>query len=122
MLCQTCTQIFQGDLELGSIKHHSTVIELRQAREVGCQMCRLVWASFSDLTTGDISQENISVMYVVQRGKESPAVGYKDIPADLYLLGFSLNVDTVTTKDYKERYTMFIVEPFKGSFYQISLC
>ncbi|KAI4274235.1 MAG: hypothetical protein L6R38_006156 [Xanthoria sp. 2 TBL-2021] len=76
-------------------------------------MCRLVWASFSDLTTGDISQENISVMYVVQRGKESPAVGYKDIPADLYLLGFSLNVDTVTTKDYKERYTMFIVEPFK---------
>ena len=116
MLCQACTQVFEGQLKPG-LHHHSTALEFQRASEIGCQLCRLLWASFSRyITTADLSKDDVSVTYGVQRAKDSPLIGYRTVPADLYMLGFTINTaESVTSTsgstDDEDRYRVFLVEP-----------
>ncbi|KAL8678594.1 MAG: hypothetical protein Q9186_005056 [Xanthomendoza sp. 1 TL-2023] len=59
----------------------------------------------------DISQEDISVIYIVERGKDSTIFGYKDISEELYLLMFFLSIKGDTSENGMERYKSFVVEP-----------
>ena len=116
MLCQACTQVFERQLK-PELQHHSTAFELQRACENGCQLCGLLWASFSKcIATTGLSQKDFSVTFGIQRGKDSPLIGYKDVPADLHMLGSSLNTaESVTTTDGstdgEDRIRIFVVEP-----------
>lgn len=115
MLCKACTQIFEGQLELGSVRHHSTASDLRETCQTGCQLCQLLWPFFLENSgSEDISQEYTSLVYGVQRGKDSTVFGYANIPSELYLLMFSLNVEVDKPTKVSEKYKLFIVEPFQG--------
>lgn len=119
MLCQACTQVFERQLKPG-LQHHSTAQELQRACEIGCELCRLLWTSFSKpIATTGLSQKDVSVTVGVQRGKDSPLIGYRDVPTDLHMLGFSLNTaesatSTEDSTDDEDRYRVLIMEPFGG--------
>ena len=117
MLCQACTQIFENQLKPGiGLQHHSTVIELQRASDNGCQLCRLLCTTFSKcVATAGLTQKDDSVTYQIESGKDTHVIGYRHVPKDLYLLGFSLNTaELVTSTNEKHRNWIFIVEPFEG--------
>ena len=116
MLCRACTQIFEGDLTLGSVQSHCTALELRRASENGCRICRLSWTSFSGYTIGNKSRENAPVGYLIESGEHSSVLGYvSGIPADLYILSFFIGTETVMSKeDREDRSCLLILEPYEG--------
>lgn len=116
MLCQECTQIFEGDLKLGNVQPHCTLLELRHASENGCQICRLLWTYFSGYKAGTILQENPPVGCLVERGRDSSFLGYVEgIPADLYILSIFLGTELLMSEEEKEQRSCFLVlEPYAG--------
>ena len=119
MLCQACTQVFEGQPQT-ELQHHSTALELQRASENGCQLCRLLWASFSKpIANTGLSQKDVSLTYAIRRGRNLPFLGYIRVPTDLHVLGFSLSkAESITAMDSstddEDKYMMLVVEPFGG--------
>ena len=115
MLCKACLPIFETPVKLGSVRHHSSALELRQAGQTGCQLCQLLWPFVLEGSPNhDVSSEDTSVNYVLQRGKDSTVFGYMDISADLHLLVFSLNTEVDASANDMKRQKLLIVEPMQG--------
>lgn len=116
MLCQACTQIFEGDLKLGNGQYHCTAPELRRASENGCQICQRLWTFFSRYITGNnVSGTNIAVGYSIENGQNSLFLAYREgIPADLYILTFFLKTDFPMSMEDEDRSCVLILEPYEG--------
>lgn len=119
MLCKPCLEIFEEPVKLGGVRHHSSAVKLREAGQTGCPLCQiLLLEGMMPNHDNHVSQEAIlSINYLLQRGRDSPVFGYKDISAELYLLIFSFDggIDALTNDDTTTRYKkVFIVEPVQG--------